>query len=177
MDLSNVHKKPREAGFFLDAMWHEEQRIVGYKEPFDFYLSAFLSAGRTVDYRLRHEQGTLYRPWRKAWDKKLPTKARGLIEDLIIDRNIEVHENGSSRNVGHEDIPLGYGEYRFSDGSKIEISGTPSPLSGDNTPPASVRRRTYSFTIAGVERKATDACRDYLDLLNRMVAQFEADHS
>jgi hypothetical protein len=36
-------------------MREQEERFVGDKEPFDYYLSAFLSAGRSVDYRLRHE--------------------------------------------------------------------------------------------------------------------------
>jgi hypothetical protein len=39
---------------------------MGDKEPFDYYLSAFLNAARTVDYRLRDQQGATYVSWRKA---------------------------------------------------------------------------------------------------------------
>jgi len=34
----------------------------------------------------------------------------------------------------------------------------------------------YDFTIDGAGREATQACADYLTLLQRMVSQFEADH-
>jgi hypothetical protein len=50
MDLARVHKKLAEAAFFLGKMIEEERRPFGDREPFDYYLSAFLSAGRTVDY-------------------------------------------------------------------------------------------------------------------------------
>ena len=66
--VENVEKKLREAGFFLDKMSEQEHGAFGRKEQFEFYLSAFLSAGRTVDYRLRHEQGATYGKWRTAWD-------------------------------------------------------------------------------------------------------------
>jgi hypothetical protein len=40
----HVDKKLREARFFLDQMREQERRAFGDKEPFDFYLSAFLNA-------------------------------------------------------------------------------------------------------------------------------------
>jgi hypothetical protein len=93
-------------------MREQEQRLVGDREPFDYYLSAFLSAGRTVDYRLRHEHGAIYKPWRKAWDATLSPADAGLINFMIDDRNVEVHESGSSRSVGQEGVPLPSGMYR-----------------------------------------------------------------
>ena len=68
MNIDNVEKKLHEAAFFLDKMRDQERKAFGDKEPFDFYLSAFLNAGRVVDYRLRHEQGSIYPSWRTAWD-------------------------------------------------------------------------------------------------------------
>jgi hypothetical protein len=50
-----VEKKLREARSFLDKMIDQESTAFGDKEQFDFNLSAFLNAARTVDYRLRHE--------------------------------------------------------------------------------------------------------------------------
>jgi hypothetical protein len=55
---------------------YQEQRAFGDKEPFDFYLSAFLNAARTVDYRLRHEQPA-YAAWR-VWNA-----THGNEDDLI----------------------------------------------------------------------------------------------
>jgi hypothetical protein len=72
MDLARVQKKIAEARFFLGKMTEQERRVGGDdREPFDFYLSAFLSAARTVDYRLRHEQAGIYPAWRTAWDARL----------------------------------------------------------------------------------------------------------
>lgn len=77
MDLAQVRKKLLEAQFFSDEMIKQERSIfIGANpfepfEPFDHYLSAFLSAARTVDYRLRHEQAAIYPDWRKAWDASL----------------------------------------------------------------------------------------------------------
>jgi hypothetical protein len=48
MDLPRIDKKIAEAQFFLDKMIEEEPRIIGDKEPFDYYLSAFLNAARIV---------------------------------------------------------------------------------------------------------------------------------
>jgi len=51
----------------------------------------------------------------------------------------------------------------------MEVFGPPgvSPLATIQTP-------AYYFTIAGTERKATEACSKYLALLERMVADFKA---
>jgi hypothetical protein len=54
----------------LDKMIEQEAMAFNDKEPFEFYLSAFLNAGRTVDYRLRHEEAT-YPTWREGWDETL----------------------------------------------------------------------------------------------------------
>src|SRR6201987_4938645 len=73
MDLERIEKKLREARFFFGKMINQESRAFGDKEPFDFYLSAFLSAGRTVDYRLRHDQATTYPDceWSASSDQKI----------------------------------------------------------------------------------------------------------
>jgi len=62
MNLETVEKKLREAESCLTQMREQETRAFGDKEPFDFHLSAFLNAGRTVDYRLRHEHSATYKP-------------------------------------------------------------------------------------------------------------------
>src|SRR5262249_61199057 len=104
--LPNVEKKLREARFFLSKMSESERLAFGDKEHFDFYLSAFLSAARTVDYRLRHEQGALYPPWRATWDSVLSTSDARLMKFLVDDRNVEVHESGSWGGVSKGKVPV-----------------------------------------------------------------------
>jgi hypothetical protein len=168
MDLERVEKKLRETNFFLSKLVDRQKRAFGDREPFDFYLSAFLSAARTVDYRLRHEQGAAYEPWREKWDLTLTPEQSALIEFLIKDRNVEVHARGSRRSVAQEEIKVGHS---YSDKSgTIEVVGPPG------MPPSTIYKPTYNFTIAGVERRAVDACKEYLQLLTRMVSEFMAAH-
>jgi hypothetical protein len=169
MDLARVHKKIAEAHFFLGKLIQQEPRILGDKEPFDYYLSAFLNAARTVDYQLHREQGTIYKPWRGVWDARLTSDQRGLMKFIDHDRNIEVHDSGSSRNVGQEGVKFGIGTHQV-DGGIVTISGPPG------MEPAVAYRLTYSFTIDGTEQKVTDACAAHLALLQRMVVEFETAH-
>ena len=74
--------------------------------------------------------------------------------------------------MAQEGVELGIGTHRI-DGGVLTIDGVPTPLSGMESVGY---RPTYSFIIDGTERKVTDVCGTYLALLQRMVAQFEADH-
>jgi len=171
MDLGQVEKKLREAEFFLSKMVDQEKRAFGDKEPFDFYLSAFLNAARVIDYRLRHMHGETYGPWYTKWKKTLTRDQRKLIKFLVTDRNLEVHAKGSRRSVAQEAIKVGHS---YSDRSgTLEVFAPPRVLVGDPTPPAIIYKPTYNFTIAGVERRAVDACSEYLRLLTRMLSEFK----
>jgi hypothetical protein len=169
MDLTRVHKKIAEAHFFLGKLTEEERRLIGDKEPFDYYLRAFLNAARTVDYRLRHEQGATYKSWRKGWDAGLLPEQCGLMKFIDDDRAEEVHESGSKRSVGQEGVKFGIGTHHV-DGGMVIIAGPPG------MEPAVGYRPTYSFTIDGTDRKVTEACATHLTSLQRMVAEFEAAH-
>jgi hypothetical protein len=153
-------------------MNEQERQAFGDKEPFDFHLSAFLSAAKTVDYRLRHEQGAIYRPWRTAWDGRLTATENELIKFMVDDRNVEVHESGSGRGVKTESIKVGRS---YSDASgTVEVFSAGIPGTGMGG--ATIYKPSYYFTIAGAEHKATAACADHLTLLERMVTDFKADH-
>jgi hypothetical protein len=130
LDLSRVHKKLTEAAFFLNKMAEQERRIFGHGglsepfEPFDYYLSAFLNAGRTVDYRLCHEHKAIYKPWRKAWNARITPDENRLIKFMVDDRIAEVHASGSSRSEAREGVEFGIGTHHV-DGGRIIISGPP----------------------------------------------------
>ena len=169
--IESVQKKLREASFFLSKMIEHERLAFDNKEPFDFYLSAFLNAGRTVDYRLRHEHKAIYPDWRIGWNATLPQAQQRLIKFMVDDRNLEVHSKGSSRVVKTEDKELGPGTHSFASGT-MDVSGPP-----DVFPLAIIQTPAYYFTIDGIEQKATEACRGYLALLQQMVAKFKAEHA
>ena len=83
---------------------------------------------------------------------------------MTVDREEEFHDSGSGRSVGQEGVAFGIGTHHTPDGTII-IGGHPFTAYGPS----------YSFTIDGVDRKVTEACGAYLALLERMVAQFQAD--
>ncbi len=104
MDLAPAEKKLREARFFLDRMREQEARASEEQEPFDFYLSAFLNAARTVQYRLVHEAaraGVSYKRWRERWEGGHQASA-AVIRFFVRDRDLELHERGSARAVTYE---------------------------------------------------------------------------
>jgi hypothetical protein len=165
MKIERVEKKLREARFFLDKMIEHERMAFDDKEPFDFYLSAFLSGARTVDWRLCHEQTANYPNWRIGWNAKLSQAQQRLIKFMVDDRNVEVHESGSSRVVKTENRELGPGTYSLASG-KIEVFGPPGVW-----PLAIIPVPTYNFTIDGTERKAVDACGEYLGACLRNMSE------
>lgn len=165
-------------------MSEHEQKAFNDKQPFDYYLSAFLNAGRTVGNRLRHEHEAMhrrrqkrwhwamYRGWRDGWEATLNQAQRDLIKFMVNDRDVEVHTGGSSsRAVKIENRELGPGKHTLAGGT-TDVAGAP-----DVSPLGAIPVPAYYFTIDGVERKATEACGEYLELLRQMVAKFKADHA
>ena len=169
MDLSAAEKKLREARFFLDRMREQELRAFGDKEPFDFYLSAFLNGARTVQYRMVHEAaraGLSYKRWREGWEGAHQSAAN-LIKFLVRDRDMEVHERGSGRSAGTESIESG-DSYSDSSGT-VFVSGPPG------VPPATTRTR-YEFTVNDTTRTVTETCTEYVNLIGQMLADFRSEH-
>jgi hypothetical protein len=170
MDLTQVHKKLREAAFFLDKLRGQEPVIFGDKEPFHFYLSAYLSAARSVILRLEREHVLRYNVWRKRWHKTtLNADQYSLMIFMADERNYEVHESSPNRIVGEEGVKLPGGTHSR-DGAIFTHSG---PAGTESV----VSRPTYSFTKDGNDVKVTKACAEYLELLQQMVAEFEAAQS
>src|SRR6516165_7648517 len=81
LNIKNAEKKLREARFFLNHMI-EQERMAGDEKPFDFYLSAFLSAGMSVRDAFHVEQdrkrNKAVKEWKKAWEARLTPEQRCL---------------------------------------------------------------------------------------------------
>jgi hypothetical protein len=82
---------------------------------------------------------------------------------MVDDRNVEVHESGSGRAVKSESVQIGNA---YSRSGFLEIKA----------PPITLLTPWGYFTIWETERKATDACDEYVALLEQMVTRFKADH-
>jgi hypothetical protein len=162
--MLQVHKKLREARFFYGKMVEREQMAFGDHEEADFYLSAFLSAGRTVDSRLRHEQCDAYKTYWSNWNNRLSSYDQCLMKFMVDDRNCEVHDSGSNREETESRIPV-HSFYR-------DKSGTMEVFSPYGSPPAVIIKPTYLFTIGGQQVPVLEACRQYLELLDRLVTEY-----
>ncbi len=162
--MSGVHKKLREAQFFLMKMSERAQMAFGDRQEFDFYLSAFLSAARTVDYRLRHEQGAAYRTFRVGWNQNLSAADQQLIKFMVDDRNLEIHESGSAR--GEQESRISVSRVYEDKSGKVTVFSPP------DTPPAYIVKPTYFFVVDGQSRSVLECCEMYSQLLKRLVADY-----
>ncbi len=164
MELNRVEKKLREAEFFLFHLQQREKYPLGNAEELDFLLSAFLSAARVVDYRLRHEQGEPYKTWRKEWDEKLNVDDRQLVKLIDDDRALEVHESGSGRTEKHS--PMGV---HMEGGQVVAFVPLAAPRPG-----AIAKPDFYYIDVDGKEERATEVCAKYITLTKTMLEAYRA---
>ena len=178
MKTEKAERKLREAKFFLDKMRAQECRAFGDKEPFDFYLSAFLNAGTSFrdEFHVRQDRNRndAIKAWRRAWEDGLSRDDNALYQFMGKDRNAEVHREGSARSVKTEEIPVG-NIYSDASGTVTSSSGTLMAAGLGGMSGAAIRKPAYYFAIERSERKATDACAEYLALLEGMLAKYKDD--
>jgi hypothetical protein len=169
--MSNIESKVQEAQYNLDKMREQEKRAFGGTEAFDAHLSGFLSAARTVDYRLRHQHGAKYETWRKTWNAANPGDDNR-IKLLSEDRRIDVHERGSARIVGSKEIKIGPGSSYSDPSGTLQVFGAPAVFSSGDAG-ATIHKPEYSYKIAGTERPVTEVCAEGLEALKKMVADYK----
>src|ERR1700730_6423871 len=62
----------------------QEQRLTGHREPFDYYLSAFLSAGMSFrdGFQIRQDRprNTAIKTWRAQWENNLTSEEKSLYD-------------------------------------------------------------------------------------------------
>lgn len=162
-DIEAVEKKIREVRFFLGKLWERSRIAAGDSEELDFYLSALLAAGRSVDYRLRHEFYPSYPTFFKAWQSGLSADDQTLLKFMTDDRNVEIHESGSIRTVGHQAIAIN-GMYRDAGGTYYASA----PM-GEQ---ATILKPIRQYTVGGKTEDVTGTCHRYFELLKKLVADF-----
>jgi hypothetical protein len=172
MAIDTVKAKLHEARSFLNEMQDEEKKAAGETRYYDC-LSALLSAGQSVDYRLRCEYPATYPVWRKKWNAQHPAEDR-LLEFLHNKRGDEVHGRGSCPSVETEEIKVGTSSSYSDKAGTLQGWGSPSTLTGVQ-PSAATFKRKHFFNVFGTERSVTEVCAEYLTMLEQMVVQFEAD--
>lgn len=157
-------KKLREADFFLRRLAGAGEKTSRLRETFDFYLSAFLGAGRSVEWSLRFERKKEFSAWYEGWKKDLDTSERQLLNFMEAQRNAEVHQDGAGVKSDLELVPVteirarGEGVYWFG-----------PPLG----PVPKVGVKVRHFAVGGTIEEVLETCTCYLELLRKLVRDFE----
>ena len=164
--IEATHKKLREARFFLDQM-ERELTSAGHNpvEAFEFYLSAFLSAARSVTFILEAEEQHKYPEWSRAWRETRSEKEKQMLARFTSARN---------RALKRETPAVAY------DRTASSILYPPGSLPAefqfifddDDQPFVPYRTITSRLVPDGVEEEVVPHCRKYLDLLTELVAAF-----
>jgi hypothetical protein len=116
LNLSRLQKKLAEAAFFLGKLMKQEQRLTGHREPFDYYLSAFLSAGMSFrdGFQIRQDRprNTAIKTWRAQWENNLTSEEKSLYDFMQKDRVDEVHYSGRRRITSGSLLAVGFGRFQ-----------------------------------------------------------------
>jgi hypothetical protein len=160
--MASIRKKLREALFFYCHLTHGKTVIEPEREDVDFFLSAFLSAGKSIIGFFYEEQN---RAWFDSWKIGLVEDERKLLKDMVHQRNLEVHEGGADVIPEFEVVPVNNGYI----GPGYEKPGsTTLPV-----PALPVRRKGYYFWIDGNRLDVNSISSRYLELLLKLVSDYE----
>jgi hypothetical protein len=169
--LASTRRKLREAAFFLRHLNSANNEILLHEtrsEASEFFLSAFLSAGRSVGDYMETEGGDDYRVW---WAQRETSEDQlDLLGFTREQRKNSVHIRGPQIERSEEWVPVVelQREMALKGGSYVNFSSAPQAAHG-----AKVWRPVIRFTHFP-ERPVVDVCRDYLELMNTVVNEYEA---
>jgi hypothetical protein len=176
--IETAGKKLWEAREALVRMHEQEQKAFGDKTPFDHHLSAFLSAAESVHdafhVRQNRQRNRAIKDWKASWESELDAKQARLCDFMRNARDKEVHHGGTGQIVKQKEIKVGYGGTYSDNSGTLQVMGSPPALISADTS-ATIVMPEYFFNIAGAERRVSEACEEYLNLLEQMVAQYKAD--
>ena len=169
--IPNTQKKLREAKFFLGHVSKSGRSPQLDREDFDFYLSAFLSAGRSVTLFLQCEQKGSYDVWYPNWYQALSEDERKLLKFSNAQRVAAVHKQGAETQSDIEMVSLTQFEAEYKPQSISWM--TSGWFDRPGIPPTKMGVMVYYFEIEGTKEKAVDTCKRYLALLEKLVREFD----
>jgi hypothetical protein len=171
--IEATQKKLREARFFLSHLETQNRRAVRNEpEAFDYFMSAFVSAARSVTWALQAEEKAKYDEWFPDWLAARPEEDRKLLSLMVKQRNAEHKKGGGDRRVEWEYVPVTELSYDALGGLEFFWN---APLLG--VPPPQVGRPVRYLDQGGQESEALSACKRYCALLTELVESFINAHS
>jgi hypothetical protein len=134
-------------------------------EEFGFYLSAFLSAARSVTWVLQNESKGRYDAFYPGWLKALTADDHELLVKMNDQRVNEVHKLGVTVSAEERVIPIFEVRETGVDGVKVSSAARPQPRSTISVP-------TWRLTLSGTPSELIDLCLRYVDLLKVLLDEF-----
>lgn len=166
MSIPMTQKKLREARFFLQHLQRVgPQPVRNDPEHFDFFMSAFLSAARSVTFALHNEQTRHYGEWFPSWLDRRSEEDRSLLGFMKKQRNVAQKKGEVQLETEFEYVPIS--RLERNNGYDFYFAGppgTPEPLIG-------VPRQSFF----GNSDSAILRCECYIVLLEELVAEFVRD--
>lgn len=169
--LDIMQKKLRESCYFLGKMNLISQRTVGDPEEFQFLLSAFLSASRSIPDFIENKE---YGKWLDNWKNDKGDDAKELLELMRIQRIAEVHRDGADILQGVQQVPIteirydGHGHPAYYGYKYTAPPGVPISTVG-------VPKREFKLGSKRVEVVAT--CQNIVRELKELVGAFETTYA
>ena len=164
--------KLAEAQFFHRKLLEVGKRHFSPEpEGFGYYLSAFVSAARSVTFALQCEHKPEYDAWFPAWKNSLENDKRALLEEFNAHRIAEVHQGGMA--ITHELAEISMAEYYLaasSEGVQVHIFtpfGVPRPK---------FHRAVRTLSLGGTQAEVMGATGTYFALLTDLVNAFQAHY-
>ena len=167
--IESTRMKLREAQFFFKQLAYTKQQVfAGDPEEFGYFLSAFLSAARSVTFALQFEEKEKYETWFPRWLSSLTDAERELLRHFNEQRVSTVHRAGAEVSQSSEPTPM----------TEIRTGGPGQPAylffwpGVPGTPQPRFDRRVHSFHLGGTDSEVVETCRQYVTLLDRLVQNF-----
>lgn len=168
-----TQKKFREARFFLGCLRRRDRIAPSEQEEFEFYLSAFLSAARSVTFALENEEEAKYKQWKVTWPRLLTTEEQKFLDAMVELRNIAQKRGGIPVAVNWGFVPVIQ--------AKRDERGQPmyglqwfGPVTARMP---QVGQPIHSITLGAGHAEAVATCERYLSILERLVTDFLKTHA
>jgi hypothetical protein len=166
-----IKGKLDEARFFLGHLQEQGLAQAQVRKPppehFFYYLSAFLAAAKSVTSIVERED----KGWLRSWEEQL-TDADDALKKLATDmRNDTVHE-GRLETTSKEEvvpIPMTFDPYQIHALRAYSLS-----LRQGGGPRTA--RKVHYIPLRGKEQEIVSICERYVELLARVVKDFEDGH-
>ncbi len=159
--MAAIRKKLREAIFFFRHLSNQKKAFDLEAEDVDFFLSAFLTAGRSVIELFDKD----CRIWFRNWKMTLVDCDRKFLNDMSRQRNLEVHQGGADVIPQFEPVSI----TKLEADARYVASWFGPPL----IPPPHVAKKNYYFFIDGKQLDVNSVCKRYLELLIKLMKDFE----